>query len=475
MQVTSFRHRTTESFLHRILPKMQGPPLNLENMAPLSPSPFERLPNEILSSVLLEVKVDPDASSFLRCLLCCMTWRDMAIPILYRDVLLTESNLSTFVRYFKSSYGPLLRTLTIAVNPVQPASTDNDEHRVERYGSQNAQVLWRLLNQLSCDLASMIRMTTFSLTISSDSYARGFWIPKCTIATIIRALPEACVNLEIDTRDYEGPAPKPVHLCDDICAILPRLQNLRLCLTTICPAIFMDDYEPFQSRERQSSSKPVVAPFLRTFVVNCLPGSIFAYDQVGLCTPGWSPYQLPQRTWSDYVLYYFEHSEEIVTTIVNALWFGKEIGSFPVAEHVSFLHPGSHGTTASLNRRNILENTTWALPLGQLAIHRTDLDLFFIRTPEDQEVVSDQWTIKALAEGEIWVETMDGCRVPASTVTKKSSVYAKKRLPFVDAETWEAYNPNTSIAVWGNDWGRPTRLLEAEYRYGLSDMRPVKA
>ena len=417
--------------------------------------------------------MDSDASSFLPCLLCCITWHDMAIPILYRDALLTDSNLSAFVRYFKFSYGPLLRSLTIAVNPVQPASTDNDEHRVERYGSQNAKVLWRLLQQLSCDLASMIRMTTFSLTISSDSYARGFWIPKCTIATIIRALPEACVNMEIDTRDYEEPAPKPVHLCDDIRAILPRLQNLRLCLTTMCPAVFMNDHEPLDSGEHQSSSKPVIAPFLRTFVVNCLPGPIFAYGQASLCTPGWSPYQLPQRTWSDYVVYYFEHSEEIVTTIVNALWFGKEIGSFPVAEHVSVLHPGRHGTTASLNRRNVLESTTWAVPFGQLAIHKTDR--FFIRTPEDQEVVSDQWTIKALAEGEIWVETTDGCRVPASTVPKKSSVYVKKRLPFVDAETWKALHPKTNFAVRGYDRGRPTRLLEAEYRYGLSDMRPVKA
>lgn len=46
-----------------------------------------------------------------------------------------------------------------------------------------------------------------------------------------------------------------------------------------------------------------------------------------------------------------------------------------------------------------------------------------IRTPEDQELVSDQWTIKALAEGETWVETMNGCRLPASVVAKKPSVY----------------------------------------------------
>ena len=404
-------------------PKHPSPRLNLENMARLSPSSFERLPGEILSSILLEVKVDSDASSFLQCLLCCMTWRDMAIPILYRDVSLIDSNLSNFVRYFKSSYGPLLRSLTITINPVQPASTGNDEHRLNRYGSQNAQVLWRLLNQLSYDLTNMIRMTTFSLTISSNSYARGFWIPRCTIATIIRALPEACVNMEVDTRDYEELVPKPVHLCDDIRAIVPRLQNLRLCLTTMCPALFMNNYEPLDSGEHQSSSKPVIAPFLKTFVVNCLPGPIFTSEQAGLCTPSWSPDQLPQQIWRDNPRFYSKDSQNNVITMVNALWLSKEIASFPVAEHISVLHAGSRGATASLNRRNILEGTTWAVPFGQLAIHKTDR--FFIRTPENQEVVSDQWTIKALAEGEVWVETMNGCRIPASTVTEKSSVYAR--------------------------------------------------
>lgn len=457
-------------------PKYPAPRLNLENMAPLSPSPFERLPNEILSSILLEVKVDSDASSFLQCLLCCTTLHDMAIPILYRDVLLTESNLSTFVRYFKSSYGPLLRSLTIAFNPVQPADTDIDEHRLELYGSQNAQVLWRLLHQLSYDVASMMRMTTFSLTISSNSCARGFWIPRCTIATIIRALPESCVNVEVDTRDYEEPVPKHVHLCDDIRAILPRLQNLRLSLTSMCPAIFMNDYEPLDPGEHQSSSKPVIAPFLKTFVVSCLPGSIFAYNQAGLCAPGWSPYQLDFRIWRDNTRFYSKDSQKYVITMVNAMWLSKEIASFPVAEHVSVLHPGRPGTTASLNRRNILECTTWAMPFGQLAIHNTNR--FCISTAKNEEVVSDQWATRALAEGAIWVETMDGFRIPASTVTKKSSVYAQKKAPLVDAETWEANDPGINYeewGVWGYDMGRRTRLLKADYRDGLSDMRPVGA
>lgn len=71
-----------------------------------------------------------------------------------------------------------------------------------------------------------------------------------------------------------------------------------------------------------------------------------------------------------------------------------------------------------------------------------------------------------LAEGETWVETMGGCRIPASVVAKNPSVYAKKGLPFVDEETWKASNPNIS---WNEKLYR-ARLVKAEYREGLSKM-----
>lgn len=261
-------------------------------MARTSPSPFERLPNEILSSLLLEVNATSEPSPFPDCLLCCKTWHEVAIPILYRDILLTHFNISASVRCFKSSYGPFLRSLTLTINPVQPAQIDEYGQQLLRWESQSAQKLWHLLQQLSNRFANMDRMTTFSLTVFSNySYSDSwhFWIPRDTIATMITALPEACVNVEVNTRDRKDPtAPVFVHLCAEIRAILPRLHNLRLCLAIMCPAVFMNDCEHSDSGEHHPSSKPVVAPFLKTFVVNCLPGSIFFHcDHAGLCIPEW--------------------------------------------------------------------------------------------------------------------------------------------------------------------------------------------
>ncbi len=88
------------------------------------------------------------------------------------------------------------------------------------------------------------------------------------MAKIIEVLPEACVNVELDTRDYDESAPKSVHLCDDLRAILPRLQGLLLCLTAMCPAIFMNGKGCGPSDEHYSPLTLVVAPFLQTFIVS---------------------------------------------------------------------------------------------------------------------------------------------------------------------------------------------------------------
>lgn len=147
-----------------------------------------------------------------------------------------------------------------------------------------------------------------------------------------------------------------------------------------------------------------------------------------------------------------DYSREFAATIVDALC-------------------GSSGTSLSLNRRNILEATTWAMPFGAIAIRKTDQH--FIRTLEDEELVADSWTIKALAEGEIWVETMDGCRLPAPMLEKSSSAYTKKNLQFVDADTWKTSNPTVKCSLWRKEKRCRTRLLAAEYREGFSDLRRV--
>ena len=119
-----------------------------------------------------------------------------------------------------------------------------------------------------------------------------------------------------------------------------------------------------------------------------------------------------------------------------------------------------HRSKGCQTRVNILEATNWAVPFGPITIKKSDR--FFIRTREDQELVSDQWTIKSLAEGATWTETMRGRRLPVSVIAKMPSVYAKKCLPFVDAESWRGSDPRISCAFWRKERDWRTRLLEGE-------------
>lgn len=82
--------------------------------------------------------------------------------------------------------------------------------------------------------------------------------------------------------------------------------------------------------------------------------------------------------------------------------------------------------------------------------------------------------IKEVAEGETWVETINGNRLPASVVAKRSSAYPKKDSKFVNAETWRALNPTISCVLWEEEKLWQTQILKAEYRDDLSDMKPVR-
>lgn len=118
---------------------------------------------------------------------------------------------------------------------------------------------------------------TFSLYILPDpSHSIGFCIHRSTIATFIEALPETCINLEIDTRglDYFEPG-SSAHPCDVVKRILPCLRNLRLCLGILCPAVFGADFDSselsvsfFQnfSQWLYCFSNTVYKPYTRCFI-----------------------------------------------------------------------------------------------------------------------------------------------------------------------------------------------------------------
>ncbi len=307
-------------------------------MAPPNIRGIEILPAEILSEILVHAKLALGSSSLAQCLLCSKTWRDATLPVLYSDICLQNSNLEKFVRQSDISNSVLVRSLTIIIEPVNPApdstspypsvlSTEDIEY-VSHHGSQESAKLWHLLEQLLNNLSEMNHLLTFSLTVSPGSNAIGFWIPRPTITAITKALPGTCINIEIDTRGKDHFEPGSEDLCDALRAVLSRLQNLRLRVSTLCPAIFGHNFNLLEPTKGFYSFRPVAAPTLETLVINCIPGTIFG-SQAHICnTFRESPYSS-----------YSTNLPEARTALVDALCLAHENIGFPAAKHIKlFTH-----------------------------------------------------------------------------------------------------------------------------------------
>lgn len=434
-------------------------------MASLYSPPIHRLPKEILSLILLHAKLTSSTAFLAQCLLCCKGWHDLTLPLLYHDVLLTNSNLESFGKTFDVTRGPLVCSLTMTIDPVQPTFPEDREH-ISQHGSQQSKDLWFWLQFSLGKIASMTTLVTFSLNVSTRPKAIGFWIPRPLIMEFVRVLPNTCANLEIDTRGNDYYRPGDGHLCDALRKIFPQLRHLRLRLSTICPAILGDGFNPTQSGNSLLNFEPVAAPRLETLNVNCIPLTISG-SQAHICGT------FQENAYSSYST----NLPEARIAIVDALCLAKGNSSFPAAKCLQVLHALPHSNNdrsiyASLNRRNVLEDVTWALPFRNFT--GIQMDSFLIRTPEGREFLSWPWAIEALAEGELWSEAVNGFRVPTPLSIKNASVYVQKKLPLLDTEAWKVANPRKSCTLWLNEEVSGTRLLNAECSQGVSVMISVK-
>lgn len=126
-------------------------------------------------------------------------------------------------------------------------------------------------------LGCMTRLSTFSMTIfhrpSDKSQCPSLTIHLPLIASIVDALPETCVNLEIATGGHDGYTALHAgpHLCEVVARVLPRLHHLHLRVGMLCAVLF----GPCFSREgeviRDDSGAVTFLkyPYLKTAIFNC--------------------------------------------------------------------------------------------------------------------------------------------------------------------------------------------------------------
>lgn len=125
----------------------------------------------------------------------------------------------------------------------------------------------------------------------------------------------------------------------------------------------------------------------------------------------------------------------------------------------------------SYNRRDLIAFKTWVMPYDTIP-DRTET--VFVRMPDGREVLSNYWTIIALAEGGTWKETLQGFRFPAGWLSSDGfhGLWLKP-LPVISAQAYRARFPQSRCWLWENEKKTGQQLLEAMERDGLMDASPL--
>lgn len=415
-------------------------------LSPALPSPINQLPEELLFAIFQQVHNGTRPGSFIACLLCCKHWYNVGLPLLFMAIVLRESNLEVFLTQFPSRNFGTVSFLTVSIRSFEPAEAEACCHR---------------LGKLAMAIRKMVNLSTLSFHFRGDHVTtKTNLLPTSIVSAIVESLSMNCVNLEIDTNGFDYVAPNSAHLCDQLGHVLPRLRNLRLRLANMCPAIFAAGFNKDGTIEDLSAFTPVVASFLKTAVINCRVGR-------------WQAQNCGARIGLD----------SAYIPLINSLRELVARGNYPNIERLWLVYRRHNESLLSqypiYNRCDMIQNKTWAIPFvlafGSDFNLAQDIWIYFMRTPEGQDVASFAWVIDRYVEGQTWKETLNGCSMPAAAIMRSDFFFRLERpLSLMNLVSWKPLDPGILYSLLRVEKETGLRLLYAVQREGLTDESPVE-
>jgi hypothetical protein len=162
--------------------------------------------------------------------------------------------------------------LSVFLNDCDAMESPNDRGFRLQNGIGKVGEFWSQMQDLPGVIRTMTKLVTFSFVIGGE-YERMFRLSSGLIAPVIKALPETCINLELDTRGHDAFG-NGTHLCEPLAEIMPRLRHLRLRLYRFCPALLGPDFLYSKWDDQDTArSKTSRYPFLETVMINCIVGN----------------------------------------------------------------------------------------------------------------------------------------------------------------------------------------------------------
>lgn len=405
------------------------------------------------------VTVSIPVSSKTEALHIVQNWPDMVAN--QQHIVLSNQDLELFARNFDVSQAPAILSVSISIEcPAKPDSAEGEALAMTE-GSSITQQLWKGLEQVIENVGYMSQLTTCSLRVSRKSTVDpGFWVPRPLLARLVDALPQSCVNLEIDTSGMDFYAPGSAHLCDNIRAFLPRARNLRIRLSTLCHAML---------KAAPTPPEPMEYPLnLETLVINCIPRTIYGSQSLAC-----GSFSETRST------YFRNDGTEASTFLAATLASMNSRAELPSAKCLRIVDAPAHdedrSVYATLNRRDVIDDLSWSMPFRDIGPFGAR-DGFLMRTVDRGEVISFPWALEVLAEGQPWIEKPGGHRAPRNwdedlSLTLPSG--AANVIPLSSSEEWKAAHPKKSCSLWRNERLTGMRLLEVGKNHGVLARVPV--
>jgi hypothetical protein len=377
--------------------------------------------------------VSPHTTSLHDCLLVSRSWCHSARPLLCSNVVLsTPQGVTKFCRQFNfAHHGSLVKSLTFR-------SLQRYNVLIAPDNSWNSRSVdpSELINLLASVVGRLSELRTFSVLVSLNTY--GFHgLKPSALADLVDALPESCVNLEIEPRYYDRRTEDTTHLCERLRHVLPRMQHFRLCSPHICSALLGDGPPlPVESE----NFWPISLPNIRTLVLNIEALADGSHEWRCVAVSG-TLFHTSNRTARG--------------SIIPALQQLVECGSYPssaklyVLDHLDYGRSHFRISYNMILRVEMTTKTAWAVPFGSIVVAQpNNYRPHFVRTLDDRELIFSDGPAfqprESLTGWEDWKSLLGcGARLPASLVTLPT-----ENLTLPSSSEWRLEWSKASCRLW---------------------------
>ncbi|KAF4969218.1 hypothetical protein FSARC_3521 [Fusarium sarcochroum] len=403
------------------------------------------LPAEIVDQILQDVdRSEKSRSTITSCLLVNRRWRDLALSILYRDLVLFCDDRTDRFLACHDGRGVSSNTLSLTILLSHP-----DPIGFDTYKQLNTQTL-----QLARDVIPRMRKLK-SFALARDHRDFNLSLLRSTISTILEALPASCTSLELAAGGGDGdamivgPFSHPLHLCEDIRRVLPRMHHVLINLGHVCDAMLgtWDSDQIFH---------PIGLPHIRSLQVDCL--DVYASEE---CTNG--HHQDTSETLWHWIIRGLQHVVNLrETATANITVLGSSPGDYLLEQDIYWTLLRCHIRKGGNN------TTTWAFPVAHIPPpnHGNSITARLIRMDDGDYVTFDSKQLPYIAGGRPWTMLTTGSKLPVGGDHYLARV-SDEELGILTWAEWKAIYPKKKGNLVANEQLTGMRLIDAEERKGF--------